>query len=130
MFFIGIFGIENKNKEIKILDNLNCKKCNKVFRGKLIKNFNYFHFFFIPLFRWNIKYYIICDGCGTNFSISVDKGKAIENNEPVNITYWDLDELESSNYRENYNSGICRNCGMEVDPSFQFCPHCGNRIKF
>ncbi|NRY51380.1 hypothetical protein FHU26_001927 [Clostridium beijerinckii] len=37
MFFIGIFGIENKNKEIKILDNLNCKKCNKVFRGKLIK---------------------------------------------------------------------------------------------
>ncbi len=126
MFFIGIFGIENKSKEIKILDNLNCKKCNKVFRGRLIKNFDYFHFFFIPILKWNIKYYIICDECITKFSISIDKGKAIENDDPVDITYWDLHELENS----NYNIGICRNCGKEVDPSFEFCPYCGNRIKF
>lgn len=25
MFFIGIFGVENKDKEIKNLDNISCK---------------------------------------------------------------------------------------------------------
>lgn len=45
MFFIGIFGIENKDKEIKIIDNITCKRCNKIIRGKLMKNYDFFHFF-------------------------------------------------------------------------------------
>ena len=28
MFFIGIFGIDNKFKEIKVLNNFSCKNCN------------------------------------------------------------------------------------------------------
>ena len=28
MFFIGIFGIENKQKEVKKLENIYCKTCS------------------------------------------------------------------------------------------------------
>ena len=42
MFFIGIFGIENKDIEVKSLDNINCKKCNETITGKLTKNFDFF----------------------------------------------------------------------------------------
>lgn len=129
MFFIGIFGIENKDKEIEVLNNLSCKICNKTFSGRLIKNFNFFHFFFIPLFKWNEKYYVVCDQCRSIFSISKEKGKAIENGEQVKITYWDLQEVSNGNHGYNYNKEtICSNCGRKVDPSFQFCPYCGTKI--
>jgi hypothetical protein len=130
MFFIGIFGIENKDKEIQILNNLSCKKCNTIVSGRLIKNFDFFHFFFIPLFKWNEKYYVVCDNCRSIFIIPREKGKAIENGDHVEITYWDLQEATNGNYSESHHEEnvFCRNCGKKVDPSFQFCPHCGAKI--
>ena len=41
MFFIGIFGIENKSAEIKILNNLICERCKQIVNAKLIKKFEY-----------------------------------------------------------------------------------------
>ena len=77
MFFIGIFGIESKSKEIKILENLQCKKCNLKTKGKLIKTFDCFHFFFIPLFKWNESYYVVCNRCNSVYEIPKEKGKEI-----------------------------------------------------
>lgn len=130
MFFIGIFGIENKRKEIKIINNINCKTCNKNINGKLIKEYDFFHFFFIPLFKWNESYYMICSNCNTVYSISKEKGKAIERGEDINITYWDLN-ITNSVYSDNfyYGRSICTRCGKEIDPYFDFCPYCGEKIK-
>ena len=49
MFFIGVFGIEDKEKEIKIIRNFQCKNCSISNGGKINKTFTYFHFFFIPI---------------------------------------------------------------------------------
>lgn len=129
MFFIGIFGIENKDKEIKIIDNINCKRCNKIIRGKLIKNYNFFHFFFIPLFKWNESYYIVCNECNSVYTISKEKGKSIENDDNIQISYWDLQEVNNE-YNNNGDYGInkCKNCGEEVESRFKYCPHCGSKI--
>lgn len=129
MFFIGIFGIENKNEEISTLNNLSCKRCNKIIDGKLIKNFDFFHFFFIPFLKWNEIYYITCESCNSVYSISKEKGKAIEKGEDVNITYWDLQEMEN-NYNDNYSSmNMCPICGTSLDKNFKYCPNCGQHIK-
>lgn len=128
MFFIGIFGIENKEKEIKVLYNISCKKCNSVVKGKIIKSFDFFHFFFIPIFKWNEKYYVICNKCSTLYSISKDKGKAIEHGENIDITYWDLQQV-NENYNGNYfQVDICKNCGKRLENRFNYCPHCGTKI--
>ncbi|SFC47462.1 zinc ribbon domain-containing protein [Clostridium uliginosum] len=130
MFFIGVFGIENKNEEIVTLNNLSCKRCNKAIDGKLIKNFDFFHFFFIPLFKWNETYYITCESCNMLYNISKEKGKAIEKGEDVNITYWDLQEMENDFYNDDYSSkDICPTCGLSLDKSFKYCPNCGQHIK-
>ena len=50
MFFIGVFGIEHREKIIKEINNLTCKKCLQNVTGKLIKEYDYFHFFFIHLY--------------------------------------------------------------------------------
>lgn len=130
MFLIGIFGIENKNKEIMTLKNLNCKKCNKSTSAKLIKNFDFFHIFFIPVFKWNEKYYVVCDQCKAIYNISKDKGKAIENGENVEITYWDLQDVDTGIYNnEFYNSKVCSSCGKTVESNFEYCPYCGAKIR-
>ncbi len=130
MFFIGIFGIESKQKEIKILNSIPCKNCQEVQGGKLIKSFSFFHFFFIPLFRWNEKYYIICNGCNSVYEIPQDKGKKIEKGEDIEITYWDLKAAESQ-YDSGYYSSEnrCKHCGKVIDSSFEYCPYCGEKIK-
>lgn len=131
MFFIGIFGIENKDKEVKDLNNLTCKKCNSTIKGKLIKNFDFFHFFFIPIFKWNEKYYVLCNRCKCLYSIPKEKGKAIEKGEEVNITYWDLQEVYSDNninFNNRYDMKICPNCGEQVKRHFKYCPYCGKEV--
>ncbi|MGG7056922.1 zinc ribbon domain-containing protein [Clostridium nigeriense] len=125
MFFIGIFGIESKEKEIKAIDKLSCKSCNRITRGKLIKSYSFFHFFFLPIFKWNEEYFVICEECNTLFSISKDKGKALERGEDREITYWDLKEVNK--YHE-YNIG-CSNCGKIVSSNYKYCPYCGNKMK-
>lgn len=125
MFFIGIFGIESKEKEIKAIDKLSCKSCNRITRGKLIKSYSFFHFFFLPIFKWNEEYFVICEECNTLFSISKDKGKALERGEDGEITYWDLKEV---NQYHEYNIG-CSNCGKIVSSNYKYCPYCGNKMK-
>lgn len=125
MFFIGIFGIENKSTEIKILNNLSCERCKQIVNAKLIKKFDFFHFFFIPIFKWNVEYYVQCERCNAIYTIPKEKGRAIENNEEVQITYWDLKDAFSDIY---YNSK-CLNCGREVDRQYSYCPYCGEKIK-
>ena len=125
MFFIGIFGVESKEKEIKVIDNLPCKFCNRSTRGKIIKSYSYFHFFFLPIFKWNEEYFVICEGCKTVFSISKDKGKALERGENIEITYWDLNEVNKYNY---YNIA-CSNCGKIVSNDYKYCPYCGNKMR-
>lgn len=123
MFFIGIVGIEQKEKKICILEDLDCKNCDKKGYSYLIKSYSYFHFFFIPIFKWNENYYVLCEGCSRVYTISKEKGTRIEHGEKNVINYWDLKDTESF-----YNKQ-CSNCNREVDMNFEYCPYCGKKVK-
>lgn len=124
MFFIGILGIQQKEKEVCILEDLDCKYCDKKGHSHLIKSYSYFHFFFIPVFKWNENYYVFCESCNRIYTISKEKGKRIENGEKNVLNYWDLKDAE--NY---YNNKYCSYCNKEVDLDFEYCPYCGKNLK-
>ncbi|MBX9185588.1 zinc-ribbon domain-containing protein [Clostridium sp. K04] len=126
MFFIGIFGIDNKFKEIKVLNSFSCKNCNISNGASLVKYYTFFHFFFIPIFKWNEEYYVICNGCNSSFSIPKEKGKAIERGEDIEISYWDL---KDNNINNNYLKKRCQKCNRELEKDFEYCPYCGEKIK-
>ncbi|KNF09869.1 hypothetical protein CLPU_1c00340 [Gottschalkia purinilytica] len=125
MFFIGIFGIEEKEKIVKELDKLECKNCNDHKSAYLIKSYRYFHFFFIPIFKWNIKYYVTCNNCNSLYMIDEEKGRKAEKGE-IDITYWDLQEVETN--REDIQMK-CPSCSSNLNDSYIYCPYCGNKIK-
>lgn len=117
MFFIGILGIDNKSKEIKELKNVTCSHCESLGTVKLIKNYSYFHIFFIPIFKWNESYYLLCNKCNSTYIIPSYKGKAIEKGENIELTYWDLNKVNNT----------CKSCGKELDSNYEYCPYCGEK---
>lgn len=126
MFFVGIFGIEDKKKEIKTIRNLSCKNCDRVSGLTLFKVYSYFHIFFLPLFRWNERYYLVCNSCNSIYEISKEKGARAEGGEDEAITYWDLKPIDYG-YYSNQISYKCKSCGKEIDAHFEYCPYCGKK---
>ncbi|WP_058485289.1 zinc ribbon domain-containing protein [Defluviitalea phaphyphila] len=122
MFFIGIFGIEQKQKEISIKKNTICPVCEALGNYRLIKSYNYFHIFFIPIFKWNIQYYITTSCCKKMVEINEEVARKIENGENV--------EIDNKDVKMLYNNvqKFCPNCGLELNTDFKFCPYCGHPI--
>lgn len=124
MFFIGIFGADERKKEIKSIQNVVCKACENMTTYKLIRVNKIFHLFFIPIFKWDKRYYLISRCCNTIFSIPYNLGESLENSEDVDIKDEDLEQINSY---VNTNERICSNCGNMVKSNFKYCPHCGEK---
>ena len=124
MFFFGIMGIEDRKKSIKYIQNVICKGCEVMSTYELVKVYTIFHFFFIPLIKFNKKYYLVSRCCNSVFQLSAEIGERIEKGEDIHIDDSYLKEVYVNHNRIN----LCNNCGREVDGTFQFCPYCGGKL--
>lgn len=123
MFFI--FGIEEKEKELREFANIVCPECGRYSRAVLILQFTYFHFFFIPIFRWNKRYFVRVRGCGAMYEADAEYGKQLEQGAEPDFSRLKKVSSGFSGFGEFYTT--CKNCGEAFDPSFSYCPHCGTR---
>lgn len=126
MFFIGIMGIESKQKELRIINNMICKSCGRMTAYKLIKTYNCFQLFFIPVFRWKEQYYLISKCCGSIFEVSNEQGEDLENGNDSGLSNLNITIVED---RSQSGKLICHSCGKEVDGSFNYCPYCGAKLN-
>ena len=90
MFFIGIFGINTKEEEIKTENSIICPICEAYGRYEIIKRYTYFHFFFIPLWRWNRQYFIKTRCCNRICKLDTEIGIRLERGESISIGKEDL----------------------------------------
>ncbi|KPU43633.1 hypothetical protein OXPF_30750 [Oxobacter pfennigii] len=119
MFFIGIFGIQNKVKELKEFTDV-CCSCGKYSRMKLLYEYNCFHIFFLPLFKWGRKYFLEARCCRRVFEV------------PDNYIdeLLEADTVDFSRLTEiNMPYTLCPNCRNYVDSGYKFCPNCGSKLK-
>ena len=122
MFFIGVFGIEEKEHIVKEFNNVICK-CGSYSKAEMIERYTYFHFFFIPLFRWNKKYFVRFRCCNRLFSVPKDYAVELLDKYNNNI---DINRLKEIN---DYSGRACPRCGAYLDSSFVYCPYCGESLK-
>lgn len=120
MFFIGIFGVQSKSESIRTEQGVICPVCGAYDRFEVLRTFNYFHIFFIPVWRWNKRYYIKTRCCRRVGELDPAVGERIERGEQVEITREQLVSQQSS--------GECPACGAALSSSFNFCPRCGTRL--
>ena len=123
MFFI--MGISQGNKElIQNAGRMNiCKNCGSYTTYNVFMTYMYLSIFFIPLFKWNIKYYAQSSCCSSVFLLDNEKGKMIKNGEEVIIEDSDLTIVNEYESIKN-----CRTCGYQTSQDFDYCPKCGNKL--
>lgn len=123
MIFAGIFGVENKSKIVNEIDTGHCFACRNYGKYIIEKNYTYFHFFFIPLFKWNTKYILKTTCCNKVYLLNALIGEKIEKGENVLIFHSDLELIY------DYSFEYCPKCNRKIERDFIYCPYCGEPIK-
>lgn len=121
MFFI--FGMASKEKKLDFTQTIVCSNCGSYGRYEAFMTYSYFSLFFIPLLKWNKKYYIKSSCCGSLYSVDKDIGRRVERGENVNINESDLQEVNVNRSR------VCGSCSYPVEDEFEYCPRCGERLN-
>jgi len=124
MFFI--LGTESKEKIIKTIRNIICKGCGQMSCYELLLTYSFLHLFFIPILKWNKKYYLKARCCSSIFEISKETFNRISNQQGEDIIINDFELKEVFN--PNNDTAVCSSCGKRVDSGFEYCPHCGNKL--
>lgn len=120
MFFIG--GISSKSVKLDFNQPMICFSCGRYGSFQVYMEYIYISIFFIPLFKWNKKYYVKSSCCNNIYSISNELGRRIEKGD--NIT---LKEEDLHLFQKGLISYGCPNCGFIMNTDYNFCPNCGEK---
>ncbi|HBG09498.1 MAG: zinc ribbon domain-containing protein [Limnochordia bacterium] len=120
MFFIGIFGIQDKEEIIKTEQGVTCPVCGAYDRYEVIRAYTYFHIFFIPVWKWNRRYFIRTRCCQRVCGLDEELGQRIEEGQAVSISTEHLDCRQPA-------GRFCSSCGAQLHSAFNYCPYCGKR---
>ena len=128
MFFIGIFGIGEKEKELKTFAQVVCPVCGRYSQAVLNLRYTYFHIFFIPTFRWNRHWFVKLRCCSALYEADAEYGKMLETSDSIDFSRLRLVSSGFGAFHNNESPDTrCPNCGRSYDSSFSFCPHCGTK---
>lgn len=129
MFFIG--GITQGTKDL--LYNaaaMVCDRCGRYGRYQVYMTYMCLSLFFIPVFKWNRRYYVKTSCCGTVYELEPELGSRIARGEEPEIRPEDLTLVSEGHQTPAWEVPVkkCRVCGYETKENFDFCPKCGNRF--
>ena len=123
MIFIG--GINDKRVGLGQLRSVMCKHCRQTHTMDLFKSYYFFHFFFLPLWKWKLNYDVKCEGCQTIMRIPNHLGKTWEQGEDLKLTLWDLEIIKEGASLEQQ----CKHYHEMLPLTYQYCPHCGKKVR-
>ena len=126
MFFIC--GISHGRKQLNYVKIVICSQCGGYGRYQVFMTYSYFSVFFIPIIKWDRRYYVQMSCCNTIYGLNAEKGKQISRGEPIEITEQDLSILESERRTSEWSRKKCTSCGYETTEDFEFCPKCGQKF--
>ena len=75
MFFIG--GISSGVKPLEYLKTVICGRCGAYGRYQVYMTYMYFSFFFIPIFKWNRRFFVEMSCCGAVYELDPEVGKRL-----------------------------------------------------
>jgi len=120
-----VMGIQDKIKSQDHSNNVPCHVCDGMHGFELISKYNYFHLFFLPVWRWGYDYSLRCKACGSFYTIKAESYDKCKTESPE-LSYWDLEPVNIP--VKQTKSLECKACGFILDSDFEFCPKCGTKI--
>lgn len=121
MFFI--MGISQAEKKLDLNQTIICRSCGKYGRFEVYMVYSYLSLFFIPVFKWNRRYYVRTTCCDTRATIDYQLGEQIRRGQS---TYIPEDIIPDT--WQGRSGRRCARCGFETEEDFQYCPKCGHEL--
>lgn len=121
MFFI--MGINQKEKRLVFDQLVICKCCGKYGHLEVYLSYTYLMLFFIPIFKWNRRYYVRMSCCNSVCALDNNLGKAIERGEVTSLNPDSLHFVHSEGHVR-----CCSNCGFTTTEEYPYCPKCGRQM--
>lgn len=118
------FSINTKEESINLSQNLSCKVCGTYGPFEAFVVYKVFSLFFLPVIKWDRKYYLRCSSCGSVYQIDTDLGRDLEDGRKLSLKESDL-KLVASSYR---STRTCPSCGYRAEADFDYCPKCGKKL--
>lgn len=118
-----IMGISQKEKKLNFNQLVICKCCGKYGHVEVFLSYSYFMLFFIPIIKWDKRYYVRMNCCGYVCEISKEIGKEIAGG---HVTELDVETLHFADRESNVRH--CMNCGFTTTEDFSYCPKCGKTM--
>ena len=119
-----MLGINDDRKDLDFSQMMICDACGAYGRYKVFMVFTVLSLFFIPVLKWNRRYYVQTSCCSRLYELDREIGAAIARGEQVEIRPEYLHEIPG----RNYTGRRCMNCGYTTQEDFEFCPKCGKRF--
>ena len=120
MFFIITSG--DKEKKLEFDQVRICPQCGKYGHMSIYMIYSHLSFFFIPIIKWNKRYYVKMDCCNSICELPNEIGEQIRRGNDVTI---DESVLRFHSYKQ---IGICPYCGFKTEDYFDYCPKCGHKL--
>ncbi|SHJ03788.1 zinc ribbon domain-containing protein [Parasporobacterium paucivorans] len=121
MFFI--MGVSQAEKKLDFDQMVICRCCGKYGHMEVFVAYSYFMLFFIPVFKWNRRYFLRMSCCGSSSELDPELGRSIEKGEVVSLN----EDVLGSSCRQKCGKR-CPKCGFSTNENYQFCPKCGSPI--
>ena len=119
MIFIYNFG--SKSKSLSSQSGI-CPHCGRMCRFDVFLKYSYFSLFFIPLFKWNKKYYATSSCCGAIYNIPKELGDDALKSQAQQIPEEYMEYISYSS-----DSNYCGHCGAPRNGN-EYCTKCGNKF--
>lgn len=122
---IFISGISNREEELDYSKQVICPNCSAYGRLEGYMSFMSLSVFFIPILKWNKRYFLKSRCCSTIYEVSKDLGREMEKNLDPNIREEDLQLVQKGHSKDK----MCLNCGAKLEDNFEYCPTCGTKAR-
>ncbi len=127
-----MIGVHDQQKQFNFTQTILCPACGAYGRYEVCVIFSVFTLFFIPIVRWNRRYYVRSTCCGRQYELDPNVGRRIERGEQVEIKPENLRGMNQTggNYY-GYGGGTvhrCSYCGYTTTEDFEYCPKCGRHF--
>lgn len=124
-----IIGISQGEKKLEFEQTVVCVRCGRYGRYEVYMTYTFFSLFFIPLFKWDRRYYVKTICCGAVCEIDRELGEKIRRGEVTQLSESDLHFTCRGTSGGGDAVKRCGNCGYETEEDFQYCPKCGREFS-
>ncbi|MDO4345258.1 MAG: zinc ribbon domain-containing protein [Eubacteriales bacterium] len=125
MFFM--MGITEGRKDLEHNQVFVCSACGAYGRYIVFDTYTVLSVFFLPVLKWNRKYFVTTTCCHKTYSLDSDVGRSIEHGQDMEIRPEHLQKIFGGRYEGAKKR--CAGCGYETEEDFEYCPKCGQRFQ-